>query len=118
MSAITCRSALKNCKNPHESMGEICVLCNKCGRFNKEDNKEKKIEELTNELIRTNSYGTLNAVAEHLYNAGYRKQIEGEWLTDRFGMDRSVCSVCGAVFEGDGGNYCRKCGAKMKGGVK
>ncbi len=39
--------------------------------------REKQIEELTNELIRTNSYGTLNAVAEHLYNAGYRKQ---EWI--------------------------------------
>lgn len=55
-------------------------------------------------------------ICTDLYEAGYRKQIEGEWLTDRFGMDRSVCSVCGAVFEGDGGNYCRKCGAKMKGG--
>ena len=40
--------------------------------------KEKQIEELTNELIRTNSYGTLNAVAEHLYNAGYRKS---EWIS-------------------------------------
>ena len=38
--------------------------------------REKQIEELTAELIKTNSYGTLNAVAEHLYNAGYRKQSE------------------------------------------
>ena len=38
--------------------------------------REKQIEELTNELIITNSYGTLNAVAEHLYNAGYRKQSD------------------------------------------
>ena len=38
--------------------------------------REKQIEELTAELIKTNSYGTLNAVAEHLYNAGYRKQNE------------------------------------------
>ena len=36
--------------------------------------EEKQIEELTKELIRTNGYGTLNAVAYHLYNAGYRKQ--------------------------------------------
>ena len=35
--------------------------------------KEKQIEELLNELIRTNGYGTLNAVANHLYEAGYRK---------------------------------------------
>lgn len=40
--------------------------------------EEKQIEELTNELIYTNSYGTLNAVAEHLYNVGYRKQ---EWIS-------------------------------------
>ena len=38
---------------------------------------------------------------------------QGKWLTDRFGMERSICSVCGAVFEGDGGNYCNKCGARM-----
>ena len=38
--------------------------------------REKQIEELTTELIKTNSYGTLNAVAEHLYNAGFRKQSE------------------------------------------
>ena len=40
--------------------------------------REKQIEELINELIRTNGYGTLNAVAERLYNAGYRKQ---EWIS-------------------------------------
>ena len=38
--------------------------------------KEKQIEEMTAELVKTNSYGTLNAVANHLYNAGYRKQSE------------------------------------------
>ena len=26
-------AALKNCKNKSESYGEICVCCNKCGRF-------------------------------------------------------------------------------------
>lgn len=40
--------------------------------------EDKQIEELTKELIRTNGYGTLNAVAYHLYNAGYRKQ---EWIS-------------------------------------
>lgn len=38
--------------------------------------REKQIEELTTELIKTNGYGTLNAVANHLYNAGFRKQSE------------------------------------------
>lgn len=38
--------------------------------------REKQIEELTNELIFTNNYGTLGAVANHLYAKGYRKQSE------------------------------------------
>ena len=32
---------LENCKNIQESFGEICVRCNKCGRFNKEKDKSK-----------------------------------------------------------------------------
>lgn len=53
---------------------------------------------------------------------GYRKQIEGEWIRkDGF----FVCSVCDttkpfAVLNDNihyfAGNYCHKCGAKMKGG--
>ena len=54
-------------------------------------------------------------IAAKVLAYGYRKQVEGEWLTDRFGFERSICSVCGATFEGDGGNFCRRCGAKMKG---
>ncbi len=34
-------AVLKNCKNTAESYGEICVKCNKCGRFdNHIDNAE------------------------------------------------------------------------------
>ena len=36
----------------------------------------EEIAELTKELIKTNSYGTLNHVANHLYNAGYRKSTD------------------------------------------
>lgn len=45
--------------------------------------KEKHINEITNELIFTKNYGTLDAVAKHLYESGYRKQ---EWISvdDRF----------------------------------
>ena len=61
--------------------------------------KEKQIDELTNELIRTNSYGTLNAVAEHLYNAGYRKQSEwisvDERLPERNGRYLTHCNIEG-----------------------
>lgn len=47
------------------------------------DVREKQIEELLSELIKTNSYGTLNAVAEHLVNAGYRKIPEGAIILTR-----------------------------------
>lgn len=40
--------------------------------------KEKQINEITNELIFTKNYGTLDAVAKHLYESGYRKQ---EWIS-------------------------------------
>lgn len=40
---------------------------------------------------------------------------EGTWLTDRFGLERSICSICKATYEGDGGNFCPNCGARMKG---
>lgn len=39
---------------------------------------------------------------------------EGKWLTDRFGLERSICSICNATYEGDGGRFCPNCGAKMK----
>lgn len=35
-------------------------------------------------------------------------------LTDRFGIERSICSICGAVYEGgDSFRFCPKCGAKF-----
>ena len=58
--------------------------------------------------------GDIFRLAPAFINEGFRLERKGEWLTDRFGMERSICSICGAVFEGDGGNFCRKCGAKMR----
>lgn len=53
-------------------------------------------------------------LATALINEGFRLERRGVWKTDRYGMDRSVvCSECGAPFEGDGGNYCSKCGTRM-----
>lgn len=62
--------------------------------------------------------------ATAVYDAGYRKQSEGEWIRkDGF----FVCSVCDttkpfAVLNDNihyfAGNYCHKCGAKMKGGAE
>ena len=65
-------------------------------------------------------------LANALYNAGYRKQSEGEWIakTDYAGYGY-YCSNCNAVFIGENAewiakehHYCPKCGAKMKGGAE
>ena len=66
--------------------------------------------------------------AEKLYNAGYRKQSEGEWIGEADGYadgelvyDVWYCSECNHCID-DGTddadllpNYCPNCGAKMKG---
>lgn len=57
--------------------------------------------------------GDVFRLATALINEGFRLEHKGEWLTDKYGMERSICSLCGSVYEGDGGNYCRKCGARM-----
>lgn len=38
-----------NCKNLMESYGEICVKCNKCGRFDEADEWQKMCEEAEKE---------------------------------------------------------------------
>lgn len=63
--------------------------------------------------------------AKKLYNAGYRKQSEGEWiLVSEYGGgwyvgDKRVfpkyCSVCKATYTYGPYNYCPNCGANMKG---
>lgn len=55
--------------------------------------------------------------AEALYNAGYRKQKEGEWLPtcDTHPLvNKYECSCCGE--ESMRGKYCPNCGAHMRGG--
>ena len=65
--------------------------------------------------------------SETLYNAGYRKQSEGEWIvakTERAWNDAEYpymhrCSLCGnEVASQDLTQYCSYCGAKMKGGAE
>lgn len=92
-------------------MNETCNVYDEQGNHIR--NKCGECEEWSSDNHCCCSYNSKEA--EALYNAGYRKQNEGEWLTDRFGLERSICSVCGAVYEGDGGNFCPNCGAKMKG---
>lgn len=56
----------------------------------------------------------------NLYNAGYRKQSEGEWIKDNTSKfeHRYNCSVCNYRFFGIPTNYCPSCGAKMNGGAE
>ena len=73
--------------------------------------------------------------AKSLYNAGYRKQSEGEWIDlykGKYANPLYVCSVCekGTLLRVEGNElgqpetvqalspYCPHCGAKMKGGAE
>lgn len=50
------------------------------------------------------------AIANEIYNAGYRKQSDGEWL----GVWDYECSAC-HEYHDIKTKYCPNCGAKMKG---
>lgn len=97
--------------------------------------KEKQIEEMAIELSKVNckpsgcgfcylEYGTLEnsceeylvykKMAQTLYNAGYRKQIEGEWKKFQELYPRYVCTACNHLFNNKEYKYCPNCGAKMK----
>lgn len=92
--------------------------------------EEKQIEELarvicggcpnTEECLHVMCLEWYNA--KKIYNAGYRKQVEGEWIQQlRPYEDEIECSVCGARFNvidncTEKFDFCPACGAKMKGG--
>lgn len=88
--------------------------------------KEKQIEEMAKVL-----YDSVNArrgkasmcdLTTDLYNAGYLKQSEGEWIVKDLknpmyeSKKAPHCSNCGymSFIRYD---YCPNCGAKMKGGA-
>lgn len=113
--------------------------------------REKQIEEMAKDLcqnefcstecharcrLSANSYcWDVEIIAEKLYNAGYRKQSEGEWI-DRYNNDFAnpiyMCSVCGKgtllkphINELNNmemtqalSPYCPNCGAKMSKGER
>ena len=100
-------------------------------------NRERQIEEMAVILTdggctqcNCDENGKFNCLpmynAELLYNAGYRKQGEGEWKILKMGDGEKVrtCSVCLIsqtvnVYKGKVMfRYCPYCGAKMKGGAE
>ncbi len=73
--------------------------------------------------------------ANDLYNADFRKQSEGENITEMHPVDEFICSECGLIMrdccryeiDADDGDeicyefafrFCPRCGAKMKGGAE
>ncbi len=60
------------------------------------------------------------AIAEAIYNAGYRKQVESEWAERTFIIFDSEkvcyhCPKCNTTWD-TRTDYFPKCGAKMRGG--
>ena len=93
--------------------------------------KEKQIEEMARFMCGDCAdYGTCEYnvcegnldVATDLYNAGYRKQSEGENVAT-YPSSAFECSEChwqdwDLLTADSAYNFCPNCGAKMKGGVE
>lgn len=56
---FTDSAPIRECENREESYGEICVHCNRCGRFSPYDNKR-------------------DAMIDEMLDAAYRRSIENE----------------------------------------
>lgn len=92
--------------------------------FNKGMCSDRESVESCEECVGASEWCLLYEIATKLYNAGYRKQSEGEWTDKPTGAYRrmqSWCSACGK-HSGIGGiesnrhkPFCPNCGAKMKG---
>lgn len=107
------------------------LLINNPKSNNSEDMRNKQIEELKAMLLEDCGSDCENCefykmklcydnyLANRLYNAGYRKQSEGEWKLHKDGS--GTCSECHFIQKDiwDYDHYqhfCGHCGAKMKGG--
>lgn len=105
-------------------------------------NKEKQIEEIFNIIVDgivdgedNNGVPTIKTcceISKTIYNAGYRKQREGEWVLEYETYGKMICSTCKEeaplTYELDNlyqlctvyvkKQFCPNCGAKMKGGAE
>ena len=85
--------------------------------------REKQIEEMAKVIERACENECISPVncdvckATSLYNAGYRKQVEGEWKEQGECWKTLRCSICGHTTDTifDRTPFCPNCGAKMKG---
>lgn len=93
--------------------------------LNRRYDKDLQIAEMTetiNDLYGADAmyYGVDSyGIATALYNAGYRKQSEGEWKVCGAFDDFLKCSCCGYDYPWQTAiehKFCPNCGAKMKGG--
>ena len=89
---------------------------------------EKQIEEMAEYIFGnaithdTQFKEDCRSIARDLYNAGYRKQSEGEWIkriwiifdSEKVGF---CCSKCNTTWDTPT-KFCPNCGAKMKGGAE
>ena len=86
---------------------------------------KEQIEEMARDMVDSDNKEATDAlslffvkVAEHLCNAGYRKQSVGEWIKKYDKAPRYVCSACNHLFNNKEYKYCPNCGAHMKGGAE
>ena len=93
--------------------------------------ENKQIEEMAKIAAKRDDTCRAASIAYAIYNAGYRKQVEGEWILEHETYGKMICSVCGkeCPIERKPDPYedyqitefyvtspfCRECGARMKG---
>jgi hypothetical protein len=116
-----------------EKQSGNCKNCN--------SHEKQQIEEMANILwhiphgYSLNSYNDCEIIAECIYNdGGYRKQSEGENISQMHTSDEFICEKCGLIIreccryeidEDDGDEicyefpyrFCPRCGMKVKGGA-
>ena len=87
--------------------------------------REKQIEDMAVDLClidrckylpqaECNNTTCAHCEAEALYNAGYRKQSDGEWKKFQELYPRYVCTACNHLFNNKEYKFCPNCGAKMR----